>query len=336
MGNSNSKNKEREDKIRSGYDELREYAYKLMNQKIDEEERGERKIIEERKPFRTDLKTIKNTKYDMKHLTECGTPEEVASAIAAEREYKKMELEPPVSFSPKDREKIMERFSGTDDLKAMSGYINLYGDLNKYQDNLYKSYKVYQISIGDLSKFTTLWDEYSKMADVLTALITGRGLSNEEIQVELEKVAPMIQNKLVKYVYNEEKNKIEADIFQKGQLYDLVVEASKDAEDFLSIVKACIMVIEEFMTENCYYFIMPIIMDETIQIVKKEIYSHSIINDLYHKSRKNKILKSGGTVSDDDLKKAVVPDYNEIKPGIEYLNMCYNGLQKIRENSSYR
>ena len=96
------------------------------------------------------------------------------------------------------------------------------------------------------------------------------------------------------------------------------------------------MVIEEFMTENCYYFIMPIIMDETIQIVKKEIYSHSIINDLYHKSRKNKILKSGGTVSDDDLKKAVVPDYNEIKPGIEYLNMCYNGLQKIRENSSYR
>lgn len=105
-----------------------------------------------------------------------------------------------------------------------------------------------------------------------------------------------------------------ADIDFKGGLYDQIKDQAKECEKELSYVKGAIEAIEDYVIGNCFLAFVPNRMELTIENVKEERFSRSVIAPGYHQSQLNyKRDDKGETVTKEEEYEAVVPDYYEVQ-----------------------
>lgn len=324
---------ERIKKIKERTEQLQDKAALLKEAR----ERKKQKKMEEK--IKTRIKERKAVSestdpHDIKRIIKEGTPEERAYLIIRSYDNKNFGLKGILELTEKQIKAIKDGIKTEEEYDLFNSYIRLYFDLREYKSELYKFVKLYQVGIGLLAKVVTQWDGYNKMAETLTALLVD-GRSEEEIQNKLSSLSPVINNEFVKYKYDPEKKAIVADIFFKGGLYEKIKKEQHTAEEFLRMAKACIVVIEEYISVSDFFLVVPMSMEMSIDNVKNETYSRYLISKEHHLSEINyRRIDKGEPVSPEEELLAVVPDYYEVKPDEEFYEICKNGLSKIRKKCS--
>lgn len=277
----------------------------------------------------------KKKRFDYKRIIKEGTPEERAAYFVRAFDLFRQGEKGKESLTKKQMEALGSSIKSKEEQEKYAFYTNLYFILRKYQGNLYRFVQLYKIGIGGLAKVIAQWEGYNKLAEALTTIFVD-GRTEEEIQAELKKLASTINEKGVQYKYDPEKKAVVADIFSDGGFFEKIKEEQDTAKEFLSMCKACIVVIENFLSNyDCAFFLTPSSMEMSIENVKMELYSRSLIGKKYHMSELNhKRIDKGEPVTPEEELFAVVPDYYEVKPSEEFLEFCKNGLEAIRNQSN--
>ena len=278
---------------------------------------------------------VKEKRFDYKRVLREGTPEERAACTIRAFDLFRQGVEGEGTLTKEQMEALEKTIKSKAEYEKYSYYMKLYFDLRKYQGNLYKFVQLYKIGIGGLAKAIAQWEGYNKLAEALTSIFVD-GRAEADIQKELQKLASTINEKGVRYEYDPKKKAVVADIFFDGGFYEKIKSEQETAEEFLSMCKACIVVVEKFLLDyDCAFFVTPSSLETFIENVKGELYSRSLIDKKYHLSELNyKRIDKGEPVTPEEELLAVVPDYYEVKPNEEFLEFCKNGLAAIRNQDN--
>lgn len=258
-----------------------------------------------------------------------GTIEEKAFAIINDYDLKK--ITGKGTLTAKQKKAVEDSISSDYDRMIYREYAKLYSDLGQYAEKLAFVFKAYQIEVSLLANLLTKWDVYKDEAKMMTALMEAEQGKNEKVTDAIMKIIPAIRSGEVHFHYNIEKKEAEADIFFEGGLYSKIKEQAKKAADHLSVVKAYIEAVEDYIIENVYMAFMPSRMDLTISNVKGELFSRSIIDKKYHRSELNhKKIDLKEPVTEEEELLGLVPDYYEIETDKETKEYCKHGITIIR------
>ena len=118
------------------------------------------------------------------------------------------------------------------------------------------------------------------------------------------------------------------DVEEKGGLYSQIQEAAKDATKTLSDFKAYTTVAENYIKKSTLKF-MPIPIQMSIENAEEERYTRYLVKNLrYFRSELNQRKERGETVTPGDEKRAVIPDFYEVKPSKNVLADCKVAINK--------
>ena len=335
MEKNNNANSERFKRVKAKIEDIQDTAALLKEVRERREQAQRNEELDARKAERENLGKNKKTddNFDINRIIREGSIEEKAAAVIRSQDFEKLGIKSKLVLTRRQMSAINKSITDKKDRELFMSYLKLYTDLFKYQRELFKFVKVYQVGIGILAKEVTKWDEYNKMAETLSYIYSGK--DEAEVQEELKKLEPIINNELVQYKYDQEKKSVVADIFRDGGLYKRIKEAQENAEEYLAMVKSSIIVVEDFLYSNNYFFVFPMAMEMDVDRIKNETFSRLLIDKKHHLSEVNyKKIDKGLPVSPEEELLAVVPDYYEVKPDEEFLEFCKNGFKQIREKNS--
>ena len=277
-------------------------------------------------------------------------------------------------LTKEDVAKIAASIRTEEDRKLLEECNSEYQILIEYGAKLSYSFKMFQTSLSALAVSVNKWDDYEKMAKQLTDVIkiavsrnfdviekiddklkgeaaklvssiisytyyTAK-LQDETTQTEEEtegtlfaKNMPTLLNR-AKLYYEEEENKFKVDVDGEGKLYSKIKEEAKVAEEDLSIFKAYVVVILDFIQKSKLRYV-PISIRMALNNAESESYARYLVNPEttthnYFKSELNCKKKDGAAITKDQEKRAVIPDYLEIEPDTRYLKSCYKLLTQLQ------
>lgn len=217
-----------------------------------------------------------------------------------------------------------------------------YNTLIEYGKQLHFYFKRFQTSFAMLATLLNKWDSYEQTAKQLTILygimkrthfpITPQGEKNEEREMWAKLY---LQNFLDLWI-NEN---IRLHIFDGAALnfnkanqwfyvdvdcgiYRQIKEEAKETTEALADFKAFAVVIEEFI-ENSTLRFMPIAIQMSIENAEEERYTRYLVKNLsFFRSRLSERRENKETVTPEDEKKAVIPDYYEVAPSKDVYKSC--------------
>ena len=128
--------------------------------------------------------------------------------------------------------------------------------------------------------------------------------------------------------FNEKTENFHIDVEEKGGLYSRIQEAAKDATKDLSDFKAYVIVAEEYIYKSTLKY-MPIPIQMSIENAEEERYTRYLVKNLrYFRSELNQRKERGETVTPGEEKRAVIPDFYEVKPSKNVLADCKVAINK--------
>jgi hypothetical protein len=209
-------------------------------------------------------------------------------------------------------------------------------------------FKRFQTSYAVLAVLLNKWESYEYTAKQLTLLyslmrnsfidvcedVETGDIFSEEIYPE-ETRKNFIQDLLYSNVldgatlqFNEKTENFHIDVEEKGGLYSQIQEAAKDATKDLSDFKAYVIVAEEYIYKSTLKY-MPIPIQMSIENAEEERYTRYLVKNLrYFRSELNQRKERGETVTPGEEKRAVIPDFYEVKPSKNVLADCKVAINK--------
>ena len=121
------------------------------------------------------------------------------------------------------------------------------------------------------------------------------------------------------------------DVEEKGGLYSQIQEAAKDATKTLSDFKAYTTVAENYIKKSTLKF-MPIPIQMSIENAEEERYTRYLVKNLrYFRSELNQRKARGEAITPEDKRRAVIPDFYEVKPSKNVLADCKVVIKKMSD-----
>ncbi len=212
-------------------------------------------------------------------------------------------------------------------------------------------FKRFQTSYAILAVLLNKWESYEYTAKQLTLLYslmkhsridicedgeTGE-LFGEEIYPE-ETRENFIQDLLYSNVldgttlkFDKKTENFYIDVEEKGGLYSQIQEAAKDATKTLSDFKAYTTVAENYIKKSTLKF-MPIPIQMSIENAEEERYTRYLVKNLrYFRSELNQRKARGEAITPEDKRRAVIPDFYEVKPSKNVLADCKVVIKKMSD-----
>lgn len=206
-------------------------------------------------------------------------------------------------------------------------------------------FKRFQTSYAILAVLLNKWESYEYTAKQLTILYNSMKASYitiweadenqmptkvEEVELYTESTRHNFINDLVysnvldgaTLLFNKEKENFYIDVEEKGGLYSRILEEAKSATKDLSDFKAYVKVAEDYIKKSTLKF-MPIPIYLSVKNAEEERYTRYLVkNRRYFRSELNQRKARGEYVTTEDKKRAVIPDFYEVKPSKNVLADC--------------
>lgn len=230
-------------------------------------------------------------------------------------------LENKSKLTKEEISQITQSVKTKEDKIAVKYWFKEYDALCRFGEQLRFYFKRFQTCYSFLARLLNQWESYDKIARLYTddlrntyseQTIEERLLSCNE--TELEDVA---------FKYNKRRNSIEADIYGEGGLYEKIRQEAKETAEALSDFKALAVAAELFI-EHSQLKYTPISIDIPTLNAKEERYTRYLVrNPIYFRSE----LPQARTKTFERRKRAVIPDYYEVKPSADLLKDGKAALQ---------
>lgn len=115
----------------------------------------------------------------------------------------------------------------------------------------------------------------------------------------------------------------------KGNLYSQIKETAKEATQDLKDFKAYAIAAEEYIAASTLHY-MPVSIQMSIENAEEERYTRYLVRNLsFFRSELNDRKFDGETITPEEEKRAVIPDYYEIKPTAKIYRECKKGFRLI-------
>lgn len=208
-------------------------------------------------------------------------------------------------------------------------------------------FKRFQTSYAILAVLLNKWDSYEYTAKQLSTLysvmkesfvlITEEDETVDLIDIYTKETISNIINDLIysnilegaKLKFNEDTEEFYIDVEEEGGLYSQILEEAKSTSKDLSDFKAYAIVAEDYIKKSKLKY-MPIPIQHSIESAAEERYTRYLVKNLrYFRSDLNQRKARGETITQEDEKRAVIPDFYEVPPSKNVLKDCKQALKKM-------
>lgn len=240
---------------------------------------------------------------------------------------------------------MVASFKSKKDLDHYNRCANEIDSLIVYSKQTLSDFTAAQAEFGKLATLLTKWEGYDKEAQRHTALLFSlrnttfwigkrenkKKLYQEEaVEEEIKKALRFTPFDGAELRYNEEKQEFLVDVDIEGGLYSQILEAAQRVAKALADYKARMVAAEEYIKHKSLLKYWPIDMIICYSDMSCEGSFHVMVkNDAYYKSALNFKRQQGETITKDDERRAVIPDYEELEPNEAVLKDCQKSLSKI-------
>lgn len=213
-------------------------------------------------------------------------------------------------------------------------------------------FKRFQVSYAVLAVLLNKWDSYNYTAKQLTRFyslieqstidvlkedkVTGEHISVESIEIYSDETRNnLIDDLLHSNVlddaalrFNETTKEFYVDVDTFRGLYSKISAEAKSATKDLCDFKAYAIVAKEYIKKSKLKF-MPISIQLSVDSAESERYTRCLVKNLrYFRSELNRRKLSGENITPEDEKRAVIPDFCEVKPSKYILVDCKKRIKK--------
>ena len=204
------------------------------------------------------------------------------------------------------------------------------------------SFKRFQVALGSLAMSLSKWEMYEKTLSQLslmyetTAMLQRDEANKEDLQERiLEQATKSISFDDADIIIKRDQGgaKLAVDIFIEGGLYSKIEEEVEEVTKWFADFKGYMVVAYEYMSTSAIPFKPATIMMCERDAIE-EIYAKYLIKDpSFFRSYLNERKRNGEIITPEEERRAVIPDYSEIKPLNETIRDCRGGL-KLLENEN--
>ena len=207
----------------------------------------------------------------------------------------------------------------------------------KYGERLSFYFQMFQTSFAILARLLNRWDDYEKEAERITATFS-RWLKRDPevaewfIKINLEH-SLLNQWEGASLCFDREKGAFYVDVEkapdgQKESLYSQIRNEAASATESLCDFKAFAMVAEDYIAKSKLKY-MPISIQTSIENAELEKYTRYLVKNLsFFRSQLNFSKSNGKTITPDEERRAVIPDYYEVEPTKEMYDNCKMGMEQ--------
>lgn len=229
-------------------------------------------------------------------------------------------------LSGKERTFLMSEIHerGNDALNEWSLYLHTYDKIREYSNKMLARYAIYERDLIELSSKVILWITYEETAKTLTRAL--RYVEEDSAQHII-----MQSTKARGVTLRQQGDMIVADVSGKGQLYEKIQELSRDVEEGLSKVRAYEVVLYAFLQENSLEWMLPL----NVEDIFSSLYDgrlgieEDIPSEYFRSVFRLRALE--GETTEEEERRAVIPDYTEIEADSDTVEIACNVLTKIME-----
>lgn len=206
----------------------------------------------------------------------------------------------------------------------------------RYGEKMRFAFKCFQVTYSMLAMLLNKLESYKKRAEEYTQLYNS--IKNHVGSVADEAFTAAVLKNVVKdsvkgamfdgatLYFDEATTSFKVKVDGKGGLYSKIQKEAKTATEDLRIFKAYSVVIEKFITEEATLTFLPTSIQMSIENAEEERYARYLVKNLsYFRSELNRRKEEGETITPEEEKMAVIPDYYEVEP----LEIMYKSCQKL-------
>ena len=250
----------------------------------------------------------------------------------------------------------------SEDIELVAKCEKEYFTITDYGKELSYYYKRFQSIFGMLAVLLNRWDEYEKTAALLSDIFNEnyqdpivdyidadkypyeppvfwaedreRFYSPEKIRAFLEKKARYSYLDGATLYIDKGFCGFKVNVDGKGGLYAQIKMAAKEAAEALNDFKAYAKAAEEYIDASTLRY-TPISILMSIENAESERYTRYLVrNPVYFRSELNQRRAKGETITPEDEKRAVIPDYYDSKPTAKIYRDCRKGIKAIEREKA--
>lgn len=241
----------------------------------------------------------------------------------------------------------------TDEERKLSKHcVAEYNTIYDFGTRLSFFFKRFQTSFAILAVMLNRWDEYERTAEQLTILYSSKKIpviqivdtDENNIPTQTKDIDLFPESERKEFVnamlhscvldgarlkFNEETERFFIDVDKKGGLYAQILKEVKSVSKDLSDFKAYAVVADDFVKKSTLKF-MPTPILLSLDNAEMERYTRYLVkNRRYFRSELNQRKARGENISPEDEKRAVIPDFYEVKPSKNVLADCKAAIKKM-------
>ena len=202
-----------------------------------------------------------------------------------------------------------------------------YSALIEYGEKLRFYFKSFQTSLAILAVSLNKWDGYERTAETLNDIFNSN--QDGEQLPDVYEVAKRFTFDGAKLKVDKEKRSFVVDISGRGGLYSQIKQHAKAAKEDLRNFKAFTDVLGEFMNTSTLLY-MPISIVISIDNAAKESYARYLVKNLsFFRSELNERRENGESITPEDERRAVIPDFYEVTPTKEVYKACKKYIKDL-------
>lgn len=236
-----------------------------------------------------------------------------------------------------------------------------YYTIAEYGRELSYYFKRFQAVFGRLAVLLNRWDEYEKTAELLSDIFNydvsdpiidyidadkypyepvlyckediDKFYSTDKVRAFLERKAKYSVLDGATLYIDKHKFAFRVKVDGRGGLYSQIKKAAKEVTEALSDFKAYAKVAEEYIGSSTLKY-TPIAIMMSLENAEEERYTRYLVeNPIYFRSEINYKMEAGEAISPDEEKRAVIPDYYEVKPSMQIYRACKKGIARIEKEN---
>lgn len=244
------------------------------------------------------------------------------------------------SFTNRDQAKLLASIETAEDRELTIKCIKEYKTLSRFGEKLRFYFKRFQTSFSLLAVLLNRWESYEEIARTQTDAY--HSFKNNRMWLfvtdpkEREKALSLFAESTerkplegAKLIFNKERGYFSVDVDRKGGLYSQIKAEAEETAESLRDFKAYAVVAEEFIKNSTLKY-MPISIQMSIENAEQERYVRFLVSNLrYFRSDLAQRREKGETITAEDERRAVIPDYYEVEPSPDVYEDCREGIKNL-------
>lgn len=278
-------------------------------------------------PFANDRKGLYRVRKEVEAML--ATRDVVAMTNADIIDFEAREIYGKRYLSVTESRRINDTLTemGADSIAQWARYVRIYNRIIKPIGNEFVTlYCNFEKELNRLTGDVALWISYNKQARNLTRALRWME-EHEAMRFIVEMENDLMGAKLV-----QEGDTIRVDADGEGNLYEKIIEASRETASALRDVKNLDTALWRYLSGNSLEWMLPMNVQNIIPMVYDyRKYLSSDIPDAYFMSEARKRMEKGESLSDRDMEMAVFPDFDAIAPDEECVEQYIGRLSETNE-----